>query len=96
MARLQAHGVAAGLVANARDLCRRDPQLRHRGFWVTTSVPGGGLVELDGSPCRDGSEKQRTAQSAPLAGQHTDDVLSGVLGLEAGEIAELRRQRVVL
>ncbi len=31
----------------------------------------------------------------PRLGQHTDEVLTGLLGLSDGEIAELRQKRVI-
>lgn len=93
MHHLQSHGVAAGIVANARDLCWRDPQLRHRGFWVATALAGQSL-ELDGWPVADGFERPAIGR-APLPGEHTDEVLRSVLGLTTEEIAALRRDQVV-
>jgi benzylsuccinate CoA-transferase BbsF subunit len=96
MSRLQAHGIAAGIVANARDLCSRDPQLRHRGFWVATSLPGGGLAQLQGCAFRDDVGERPAVHSAPLAGQHTDAILSAVIGFAPDHIAELRQDGVIL
>ena len=48
MARLQAAGVAAGRVADAADLCARDPQLAARGQFVDMPTPEGRSVRLDG------------------------------------------------
>ena len=39
MALLQAHGVAAGIVQDGRDLLDRDPHLRARGHFVTLDHP---------------------------------------------------------
>ncbi len=38
MQTLQAAGVPAGMVANARDLMEDDPQLKHRAFWQGSSI----------------------------------------------------------
>src|SRR5207302_7827921 len=50
MALLQRAGVAAGLVANAEDLCARDPQLAARGHFVEVPAPEGRTVRIDGPP----------------------------------------------
>jgi len=34
-------------------------------------------------------------RAAPVLGQHTDEVLTGMLGLSASEIEQLRNERVV-
>src|SRR3989442_3089492 len=50
MALLQRAGVAAGLVANAEDLCARDPQLAPRGHFVEVPTPEGRTVRIHGPP----------------------------------------------
>lgn len=92
--RLQAVGVAAGLVASGADLSR-DPQLAHRGYFEVVEVPGEGSFEYDGIPFVSSVSAGRVAGPGPLCGEHTDSVLSELLGLGAAEIAELRGQEVI-
>jgi benzylsuccinate CoA-transferase BbsF subunit len=95
MARLQAAGVAAGLVANAEDLCVRDPQLAARGHFVEVPTPEGGTVRMDGPPFILSENPARVSGPGPLLGEHTEEVLSQLLGLGPDEIAALREARVV-
>lgn len=87
---LQAAGIAAALVADSLDLCSRDPQLRHRGYWVEVTAPEGGAVRLDGVPFRLGDLAGGPEAPGPLLGEHTDAVLRRVLGYDEGRIAALR------
>ena len=90
MALLQAAGVAAGIVANAEDLCARDPQLAARGHFVDVATPEGGTVRIDGPPFLLSETPARVGGPGPLLGEHTDEVLGELLGLGSEEIAELR------
>jgi crotonobetainyl-CoA:carnitine CoA-transferase CaiB-like acyl-CoA transferase len=96
MQRLQAAGIAAGVVANARDLCERNAHLRQRGYWIPTHLPDGRTVEIDGVPLlRSAGSRLETAPSAPQVGQDTETVLNEILHLDAAAIDELRRAGVV-
>ncbi len=95
MACLQAAGVAAGRVANARDLCARDPQLAARGHFVDVPTPEGGSVRLDGPAFVLSQTPAAVRGPGPLLGEHTDEVLETVLGLGGDEIAALRAAGVV-
>ena len=92
---LQKAGVVAGLVADAEDLCDRDPQLRDRQYWATVETPEGDREEFDGPPFRLSERSGYVAAAGPLLGEHTDAVLSRVLRLSREAIAELRRAGVV-
>ena len=95
MERLQAAGVAAGRVADAADLCTRDPQLAARGHFVEMPTTEGRTVRLDGPAFLLSDTPARVRGPGPLLGEHTDQVLREVLGLEAEEIAALRADGVV-
>jgi crotonobetainyl-CoA:carnitine CoA-transferase CaiB-like acyl-CoA transferase len=88
-AHLQAAGVAAAVVADAADLCLRDPQLAARGYWQRVVTPEGTSVIYDGVPARLSATPGRVTAAAPLLGEHTDAVLQDVLGLGSGAIEEL-------
>jgi len=95
MSRLQRAGVAAGIVANAEDLCRRDPHLQARQYWARIATPEGDVVACDGIPFKMSETPGRVAQPGPLLGEHTDTVLRRLLHLPPEAIAALRAQRVV-
>jgi crotonobetainyl-CoA:carnitine CoA-transferase CaiB-like acyl-CoA transferase len=96
MDNLQVAGVAAGLVANARDLCQRDPHLRRRGYWVAVETPEGDCVTLDGVPIRLSNTPGCVAAPGPLLGEHTTQVLRDVLRIDEAEIERLKREKVVM
>jgi crotonobetainyl-CoA:carnitine CoA-transferase CaiB-like acyl-CoA transferase len=95
MSRLQHAGIAAGTVANAEDLCRRDPQLQARGYWAQVSTPEGETTALDGVPIKLSATPGGVRSPGPLLGEHTDAVLRRVLGMRPTTIAELRSAKVV-
>ena len=84
---LQAAGVPAGPVLRP-DQLHDDPQLRARGFMVETEHPTGGRRRHPGVPWR-ASGLQPEYRPAPLLGEHTHEVLTGLLGLTEEEYAEL-------
>lgn len=93
--RLQAAGIAAGLVADARQLCAEDPQLAHRRYFVDVETPEGRTVRVDSPPYLLSDTPGHPRGPGPLLGEHTDQVLRDVLGLPDDEIAALRAERVV-
>jgi benzylsuccinate CoA-transferase BbsF subunit len=97
MHRLQAAGIAAGVVANAKDLCDRDAQLRWRGYWRPTRLSDGRTVELDGVPVlRSHGAPLAATLPAPQIGEHSAAILGEVLNLGIVEIEELERAGVVV
>jgi benzylsuccinate CoA-transferase BbsF subunit len=95
MAALQRAGVAAGRVADARDLCARDPQLAARGHFVAVPTPEGRTVRLDGPPFLLSDTPAAVAGPGPLLGEHTDQVLRELLGMGDAERAALRAEGVI-
>jgi crotonobetainyl-CoA:carnitine CoA-transferase CaiB-like acyl-CoA transferase len=83
---LVAAGVPAAVVQRPSDLYR-DPQLAHRGFFVTCDHSVMGPTPYDG-PVTLFSDTPPRLTAAPCVGEHTHYVLSEVLGLTEGEIAE--------
>jgi crotonobetainyl-CoA:carnitine CoA-transferase CaiB-like acyl-CoA transferase len=96
MSCLQRVGVAAGVVANAADICRHDRHLQARGYWVRVPTPEGDTVELDGVPIRLSATPGAVRAPGPLLGEHTDAVLQRVLGMSPAAVAELRAAKVIV
>lgn len=71
-----------------------DPHLHARGFLtdhVTDAVP----VALPNSPMRYEGSALRPLTSSPSLGQHTDEVLTELCGLDEAALADLRREGVI-
>lgn len=87
---LRAGGVAAAPVTPAAALLR-DPQLLARGFWERVDHPVAGSFLCTGMPFAfAGGRRRWIRRAAPLYGQHTDEVLTGVLGYGEDELPRLR------
>jgi crotonobetainyl-CoA:carnitine CoA-transferase CaiB-like acyl-CoA transferase len=71
-----------------------DPHLRERGF-LTDHVTENGTVALPNSPIRFEGSKLRALEPPPKLGEHTQQVLSELCGVDAAEFETLRRDGVV-
>jgi benzylsuccinate CoA-transferase BbsF subunit len=94
MTKLQAAGVSAGVVADSRFLMEEDAQLQHRGYWQKVDHPEVGVTRFTSPPYL--IDKQRLAlKRPPLLGEHSELVLSQILGYGADRIAGLRAEGVL-
>jgi crotonobetainyl-CoA:carnitine CoA-transferase CaiB-like acyl-CoA transferase len=92
MARLQAVGIAAGVVQNAADLAC-DPQLLHRGQSVYLDHPEVGEQRYD-TPAFHLTASPAHLRPVPMLGQHNAYVFKGLLGLSDEEYAALDAEGV--
>ncbi len=72
-----------------------DPQIRYRNMVVNVSHPEGGSTEMPGNPVKLSETYEDSYAPPPLLGQHTDEVLGGLLGLDGGRLEELRAKSVI-
>lgn len=86
---LQAAGVPAAPVCDGGDVFA-DPGLRAAGFVTTLDHPEAGQHPYPGLAYRLTRTPGSMRTAAPLFGQHNDEVLGGLLGMDADRIAELR------
>ncbi|OBI12507.1 acyl-CoA hydratase [Mycobacterium sp. E2327] len=87
---LRAGGLAAARVTPAAELLS-DPQLLARGFWEEIDHPVAGSFLCTGMPFAFvGKPRRWLRQVPPLYGQHTDEVLTGILGRSQRDLVELR------
>ncbi|GAA5232634.1 CaiB/BaiF CoA-transferase family protein [Verticiella sediminum] len=91
MQALQACGIAAAVVNTAADVIV-DPQLVHRGHWLTLNHPEMGPSLYNAQPFRMKRAPSNVKQPAPLLGQHTREVCRELLGLDENEIEVLTQE----
>ncbi len=72
-----------------------DPHVKHRGMRATVDHPEAGPVDVVASPLRLSGASSARPACAPELGQHTRDILAGLVGLSEAEIAELRAQGAI-
>jgi benzylsuccinate CoA-transferase BbsF subunit len=94
METLQAAGVPAGVVQNARD-CLNDAHLQERGYYVYLEHPEAGRTAYDGSGFRLSKTPARFTSAAPCLGEHNYQVATEILGVTPEEFAELIGERVL-
>jgi formyl-CoA transferase/CoA:oxalate CoA-transferase len=92
--KLRAAGIPCGPIQTIEDVCR-DAQVLHRGMVEEMDHPVAGRVRQLGLPLKLSATPGALRLPPPTLGQHTDDILSGILGLAAPAIARLRKAGVV-
>ena len=92
--RLAAAMVPSGPVNTVAQLFD-DPQIKHRGMKVELPHTAAGTVAQPASPMRLSLTPVEYTRAAPILGEHTDAVLSGLLGLDADAVAALRADGVI-
>ncbi|MDM3896106.1 CoA transferase [Mycobacterium intracellulare] len=92
---LRAAGVAAARVTPAAALLT-DPHLHARGFWETVDHPVAGSFLCTGMPFAFLDRPRRWIRRVPpLYGQHTQEVLTDILGHSEADLADLRRSGTI-
>jgi crotonobetainyl-CoA:carnitine CoA-transferase CaiB-like acyl-CoA transferase len=88
-------GVPSGPI-NTIDETFADTQVRHRGMAVEMNHPlTPGPLALIGNPIKMSETPPTYRHAPPVLGQHTNEVLSEVLGLSEALVSELRQKGVV-
>ncbi|UGX97895.1 CoA transferase [Bradyrhizobium barranii subsp. barranii] len=93
LARLDAADVPAGRIYSVADIVD-DPHYAARDMILPTELPGDVTVKMPGIAPKLSDTPGAVKWPGPTLGQHTDEVLAG-LGLQAGDIAQLRRSGAV-
>jgi 2-methylfumaryl-CoA isomerase len=91
-----AHGVCWTPYRTIREVVEKEPDCSPENpMFRMVEQPGIGTYLMPGSPLDFGAAPRIPAARAPLLGEHTDEILSGVLGMTDGEIARLHDDGVV-
>ena len=90
-----AAGIPAGIVATPTRL-RNHPQLLANGFLLEQQVDGiEGPVPYMAFPFHMSNHPQLSYRPAPKVGEHTEEILGGLLGLSREDLADLRKSGVI-
>ena len=91
---LEEAGVPCGPICDIAQVVA-DPQVQARGMIASQDHPKAGEVVMPASPLKFSATPVEPGAPAPLLGQHTDEVLGGLLGLSAAQLDDLRRAGVI-
>jgi benzylsuccinate CoA-transferase BbsF subunit len=87
---LQRAGVAAAVVADNKYLSDEDRHLKERDYFVYREHPEVGTRQHAGIPWKMSRSESAVRAAAPTLGQHTEEVLIGLLGYSAEDVMRLR------
>ena len=85
------HGIPVAPV-NRVDQVFDDPQVRAREMLVEVMQPLAGKMTVVGTPVKVIGDSQAEFRPAPQLGEHTDEVLTNLLGLSLANVASLRQK----
>jgi crotonobetainyl-CoA:carnitine CoA-transferase CaiB-like acyl-CoA transferase len=91
---LEAAGVANGPINDVAQVFE-EPQVKARGVKIELDHPIAGKIPLVASPMRFSATPLEHELAPPVLGQHTEEVLRGVLRLDDEAIARLRADGVI-
>lgn len=91
---LREASIPSGPVNNLKEALN-DPQVRHRKMVVDIDHPEIGVYEALGNPIKSSIMEDGEFSAPPTLGQHTEEVLTSLLGLSRDEIQALRDEGVI-
>jgi len=91
---LEPAGIPCGPIQSV-DQVVNHPQIRAREMIVAIEHPDAGPLPMPGSPVKLSASPAKVEKPAPRLGEHTAEVLSGLLGLSNAEIWKLRQEQVI-
>ncbi len=94
LSELEARGIPCGPI-NSIDQVFQDPQVSARGMRLEMPHPRAGQVPLVASPIKLSNTPVEPKLPPPLLGEHTDQVLSKLLGLSDPELAGFREAGII-
>lgn len=90
------HGVCWGRYQSVAELVKDPACSPANPLFTLAGQPGAGEVLLAGIPLQFSAVARQAAQPAPQLGQHTEEVLSELLGMDAAQYGRLHDKRIVL
>lgn len=72
-----------------------DPHLKYRGMIQEVERPKEGKIKVPGSPIRLSASPLEKVFAAPAIGEHTDEVLQELLGMNHEQLQDLRHKKVI-
>jgi crotonobetainyl-CoA:carnitine CoA-transferase CaiB-like acyl-CoA transferase len=94
LALLQEAGLACGVINSIKDVFDM-PQTQARQLRIETEHPTAGMVAFPGFAYKMSQTPPEVHRPPPLLGEHTAEILEGVLGYSTGQISTLQERGVI-
>jgi len=94
LVQLQEVGIPCGVINSIQDVFNH-PQAEERQLKIEIEHPTAGVLGFPGFPYKFSQTPAQAHRPPPLLGEHTDEVLVGLLGYSAEEVALLHQQGAV-
>ncbi|MBF0407047.1 MAG: CoA transferase [Candidatus Riflebacteria bacterium] len=72
-----------------------DPQVKAREMLLELIHPIAGKITVPGNPVKFSETPAKVASTSPLLGEHTDEILSGILKMSSEEIAAMKKSGAI-
>ena len=92
---LRAAGVPVAAVQKPRERIDLDPSTGEFGLWPTVRHAKMGEVRVDGQPVHMSKTDWCIPRAGPCLGEHSEEVLTRLLGYSAEQVADLREEGVI-
>ncbi len=94
-AQLNSTGIPAAAVQKPQERIDQDQSTENFGLWPTVHHTKMGDVRVDGQPVHFSKTDWEMKRGAPCLSEHTEQVLTGILGVDADEVVKLREEGVI-
>lgn len=94
LALFQASGVMCAPINTVAEAFE-EPQVKHRKVVIEAEHPRAGMIPMVANPIRMSGTPVPTPKMSPDLGQHTEEVLTGLLGKSDAEVAQLRAKSAI-
>jgi crotonobetainyl-CoA:carnitine CoA-transferase CaiB-like acyl-CoA transferase len=91
---LNAEGIPCGPINDIEQVFA-DPQVQYRGLQLELDHPDAGKVASVANPIKMSLTPVEYDRAPPLLGQHTDEVLTRLLGMDAQEVSRLKQDNII-
>jgi crotonobetainyl-CoA:carnitine CoA-transferase CaiB-like acyl-CoA transferase len=91
---LNADGVPCAPI-NTMDEVFKDAQVLHRNMLVEVDHPSAGKIKMAGIPVKYSGTEATIRRPPPRLGEHTDEILSELLGFDASKRESLREKGII-
>jgi 2-methylfumaryl-CoA isomerase len=92
---LKEAGALAAPYRSFRELAHDRDAVLDNPMFTVLDQPGIGRYPVAASPLQFGAVPREMALPAPALGQHTDEILSGILGLSSAQIGTLHDEKII-